>query len=127
MTEDKELRLEMTGLHGNMMFLVYPRVLYLDHFYSALIQMTWYNIIKECNIYNYADDNNISYNNSDLKKVVEALEVERKNILEWFKVNYLVANPNPTVWFLVPNRVGFLPEETYFFQGQWKNVEETVI
>ena len=47
-----------------------------------------------CSLYNYADDNSISTASPRVHDVVSNLETDCKNIMEWFSVNGLQANPS---------------------------------
>ena len=50
--------------------------------------------------FNYADDTSTSASNEDVKIVLKTLEGEANNILKFMASNYLVANPNKTVFLL---------------------------
>jgi hypothetical protein len=45
-------------------------------------------------IYNYADDNTLSYADYDLKNVVSKLESDSQKMLDWFANNLMQANPD---------------------------------
>ena len=49
--------------------------------------------IQEANICNFADDNTLYASGFNILDVVSTLSSETANILEWFKVNSMVANP----------------------------------
>ena len=48
---------------------------------------------KTCEVYNYADDNTLSYSHADLSLVKEKLEKASEQAVTWFKSNYMKANP----------------------------------
>jgi hypothetical protein len=45
-------------------------------------------------IYNYADDNTLSYADYDIKNVVQNLESDSLKMLDWFHYNLMKANPD---------------------------------
>ncbi|SMN17588.1 hypothetical protein CRYPA_887 [uncultured Candidatus Thioglobus sp.] len=45
-------------------------------------------------IYNYADDNTLSYADHDLKNVISKLESDSQKMLDWFANNLMQANPD---------------------------------
>ena len=45
-------------------------------------------------IYNYADDNTLSYADHDLKNVISKLESGSQKMLDWFANNLMQANPD---------------------------------
>ena len=51
-------------------------------------------IIKNCSLYNYADDNSLCYSNKDLETVRCVLQEETLNIIDWFEANNVTANPS---------------------------------
>ena len=53
-----------------------------------------FNVVDESIIYNYADDNTLSYADTDIKKVVQNLEDDSLKLLDWFDYNLMKANPD---------------------------------
>ena len=49
---------------------------------------------ETCEVYNYADDNTLSYSNANLSLVKEKLEEASEQAVTWFKSNYMKANPS---------------------------------
>lgn len=47
-----------------------------------------------CKVYNYADDNTLSIVANDMCLVKSSLEHDAANVIEWFKMNFMEANPN---------------------------------
>jgi succinate dehydrogenase flavin-adding protein (antitoxin of CptAB toxin-antitoxin module) len=44
-------------------------------------------------LYNYADDNTLSYSDSDKNNLEKTLEMERLELIKWFSINQMKANP----------------------------------
>ena len=49
--------------------------------------------VKNCNLYNYADDNTVSISGTSLATVTKSLEVDSKSLISWFSSNKMQANP----------------------------------
>jgi len=54
-----------------------------------------------CNVYNYADDNTLSYAHSDPSVIKQMLEQASNDALIWFGNNFIKANPSKfqSIWF----------------------------
>ena len=50
--------------------------------------------IKQSSLYNYADDNTLSYHNHNLDRLVTVLQEESNILLDWFNFNCMKANPD---------------------------------
>jgi hypothetical protein len=50
--------------------------------------------VKNGSLYNYADDNTLSFCSPDFDLLISTLESESKIIIEWFRVNKMQANPD---------------------------------
>ena len=50
-------------------------------------------LLKKSNLYNYADDNTLSYSHSDLLETKNVLTSESEHVIEWFGTNQMQANP----------------------------------
>jgi hypothetical protein len=50
--------------------------------------------VQNSTIYNYADDNTVSYCDYDLNKVVNTLEADGLKLINWFSINLMKANPD---------------------------------
>ena len=50
--------------------------------------------VQNSTIYNYADDNTVSYCDYDINKVVNTLEVDSLKLVNWFSINLMKANPD---------------------------------
>ena len=50
--------------------------------------------IKQGSLYNYCDDNTLSFRSPDFDKLISTLEVESTQLIEWFKFNKMQANPD---------------------------------
>ena len=49
--------------------------------------------IHNSELYNYADDNTLSYTDTDINKLIKTLEEESKILINWFSINIIKANP----------------------------------
>ena len=49
--------------------------------------------ITQATLYNYADDNTISYFSKTIPDLVNVLEKESKTALNWLENNHMIANP----------------------------------
>ena len=43
-----------------------------------------FNFVEESILYNYADNNTLSYSETELNKVVDVLEKDSLNLIRWF-------------------------------------------
>ena len=50
--------------------------------------------IKKCTLYNYADDNMLSFNSPDFEELINVLQCEGKILIDWFSLNCMQANPD---------------------------------
>ena len=53
----------------------------------------WASSIKTSELYNYTDDSTLSYSDSDINNLVKTLEMERLELIKWFSINEMKANP----------------------------------
>ena len=44
-------------------------------------------------IYNYADDNTISFSSPDFNRLIQVLQIESSTLINWFRINCMQANP----------------------------------
>jgi hypothetical protein len=51
------------------------------------------SILKTSELYNYTDDNTLSYSDSDINNLVKNLEMESLELIKWFSINQMKANP----------------------------------
>ena len=51
-------------------------------------------VVNNSTIYNYAEDNTLSYADYDIKNVVQNLESDSLKMLDWFHYNLMKANPD---------------------------------
>ena len=49
--------------------------------------------VKNCDLYNYADDNTLSKSHPSLATVVKSLEEDSNHLISWFSTNKMQANP----------------------------------
>ena len=50
--------------------------------------------IKHSSLYNYADDNTLSFSSPDYDILISTLEAESQVLIDWFKDNKMQANPD---------------------------------
>jgi hypothetical protein len=50
--------------------------------------------IKHSSLYNYADDNTLSFSSPDCDILISTLEAESQVLIDWFKDNKMHANPD---------------------------------
>jgi hypothetical protein len=62
-------------------------------FFNILINDIFY-FISVSSLYNYADDNTLSYSGYDLDKIINTLEKDSLNLIDWFTSNQMKANPD---------------------------------
>ena len=55
-------------------------------------------------LYNYADDNTLSYVNDNYEKLIDILEKESSVLIDWFKFNCMQANPDKFKAIAVGNK-----------------------
>ena len=60
-----------------------------------------FHFVDKCSLYNYADDNSISTASPCVHDVVSNLKTDCNNIMEWFSVNDLQANPSKFQFMLL--------------------------
>ena len=53
-----------------------------------------FSFVTDSSLYNYADDNTLSYVNKDVDILVDVLERDSKALIQWFHVNKMQANPD---------------------------------
>ena len=50
--------------------------------------------IKNFDLYNYADDNTLSFHSPNFDEIIKVLQEEGKMLIDWFCFNCMQANPN---------------------------------
>jgi hypothetical protein len=68
-------------------------------------------------IYNYANDNTLSFCSPDFDKLISTLEVESNHLIEWFKFNKMQANPDK-LQVLAVGKTTFEKSPSYKFKIQ---------
>lgn len=53
-----------------------------------------FHFVTDSDLYNYADDNTVSYADHDIDKVVDILEKDSLKLIDWFSINQMEANPD---------------------------------
>ena len=56
--------------------------------------MIFFILVEKGTLYNYADDNTLSYGHPDFNVLTSVLEPESNVLINWFKVNKMQANPD---------------------------------
>jgi hypothetical protein len=67
----------------------YTRPLLFKYFINDIFYFIEYGTL-----YNYADDNTLSYVNDNYEKLIDILEKESSVLIDWFKFNCMQANPD---------------------------------
>ena len=63
------------------------------HLFNDFINDIFY-FIKNYTLYNYADDNTLSFLSPDFEELTKVLQCEGKILIAWFRFNCMQANPN---------------------------------
>jgi len=53
-----------------------------------------FSFVNKCDLYNYADDNTLSYSDSNVENLVQNLESDSQSLIQWFSDNHMQANPD---------------------------------
>ena len=61
---------------------------------QLILLMIFFYFVKKGTLYNYADDNTLSYGHPDFNVLTSVLESESNVLINWFKVNKMQANPD---------------------------------
>ena len=61
---------------------------------QLILLMMFFYFVKKGTLYNYADDNTLSYDHPDFNVLTSVLESESNVLINWFKVNKMQANPD---------------------------------
>ena len=51
-------------------------------------------IFEKCSLNNFADDNTLDAHASSVTELVNSLEKDSQNAIDWFKINHMIANPD---------------------------------
>ena len=62
-----------------------------------------FHFMEKCAIYNYADDNSMSYASLDVTDVLSCLKRDCDNAVKWFEVNDMQANPSQFQFMVMSN------------------------
>ena len=76
-------------------------------------------------IYNYADDNILSYSNPDLLETKKVIKSESEDVIEWFDSNHIQANPGKFQAIVLGKR-GHGDCESFTIQGTTVKCEDSV-
>lgn len=53
-----------------------------------------FDFVKHGTLYNYADDNTLSYHSTSIEDLIDVLQNESKSLTNWFHINHMKANPD---------------------------------
>ena len=59
---------------------------------------------ENCNFYNYADDNSLTYSSPDLNCIFTNLQIDCNNAIDWFTVNGMKANPSKFQFMVISSQ-----------------------
>ena len=62
--------------------------------FNIFINDFLYDLKNICHVYNYADDNTLSFSHNDPSMIKSTLEKASKQAIRWFNVNFMKANPS---------------------------------
>ena len=62
--------------------------------FNIFINDIFLNFIEHGTLYNYADDNTLSYADQDFNTLINVLEKESSILIEWLNFNCMQANPD---------------------------------
>ena len=60
--------------------------------------------IENCKLYDYADDNSLTYSSPDLNCIFTNLQIHCKNAIDWFTVNGMKANPSKFQFMVISSK-----------------------
>ena len=53
-----------------------------------------FHFVQDSTLYNYANDNTLSYSDTNINTVVKTLKYDSINLIDWFSKNLMKANPD---------------------------------
>ena len=62
-----------------------------------------FHFMEKCTLYNYADDNSMSYASLNVTDVLSCLKRDCDNAVKWFEVNGMQANPSKFQFMVMSN------------------------
>ena len=75
--------------------------------------------VKKSVIYNYADDNTLSYSHPDLLETKKVIKSESEDVIEWFDSNHMQGNPGKFQAIVLGKR-GHSDCESFTIQGTFE-------
>ena len=57
--------------------------------------------IEKCSLYNYADDDSLSFSASSLSEVLSKLRIDCNHAIDWFTINDMKANPDKFLFMIL--------------------------
>ena len=61
--------------------------------------------MKNCKLYNYADDISTMYSSPDLFSIISNLKIDCKNVIDWFASNGMKTNPSKFHFMMLSNEL----------------------
>jgi hypothetical protein len=61
-------------------------------------------IFEKCSLNNFADDNTLDAHASSVTELVNSLEIDSQNLIDWFKINRMIANPDKFKAIIIDKR-----------------------
>ena len=87
-----------------------------------------FHFIKNCKLYNYADDNTVSHADTDLKRLIYELVEDSTRRIQWFADNQMKANPGKFQAIAVGKRTHSEDiEDIYFFEMNTKYISSSAV
>ena len=71
---------------------VYPKALFLALFLFNVFINDIIHFLDKSSLYNYADDNTLSYAHSNSDTLIHTLQQDYTSTLQWFNINQMKAN-----------------------------------
>ena len=84
-----------------------------------------FHFISDSSLYNYADDNTLSFCNPDFDALISTLETDSNQLIEWFRINKMQANPDK-FQFLAVGRKTYDKNPSIYIQNFDFTCESTV-
>ena len=77
--------------------------------FNVFINDIFYFLENKCMLYNYADDNSISYSHTDMNNLQLRLEQCAAIAVDWFTINEMEANPSKFQGIVIPHGLTTVP------------------
>ena len=103
--QDRKQRVKISNSHRSWKQLTkgVPQSSILGPFLFNVFMNDLFLFMKNCKLYNYADDNSIMYSSPDLFSIILNLKIDCKNAIDWFASNGMKANPSKFQFMMLSN------------------------